>query len=215
MGAIVVPCVTVSTPEDYKASLERVHTFAQRVHVDISDGIFAPIKLIDPEHIWWPQEWQVDIHVMSEQPSMYVPQLLAIRPHMITLHAEAKEDLLPMIQQIKQAGIKAGVSLMRPTVPSDISALIEAADHVMIFSGTLGKYGGNASLMQLEKIRLIKNINNGAEIGWDGGISVENAFSLAQGGVEVFNVGGAIQKANDPQAAYEALEKEINKQGVM
>lgn len=212
---VVVPCVTVSTPEDYKASLERIHTFAQRIHVDISDSTFAPVTLLGPDQVWWPQEWQVDIHVMASQPSQYLQQLIALKPHMITVHAEAKEDVLPLIQQIKQVGIRAGVAMMRATVPSDIAGLIETVDHVMIFSGELGKYGGTASLMQLEKIRLIKNINAGVEIGWDGGISVENAFSLAQGGVDVFNVGGAIQKAADPQTAYSNLLKEVNKQGVM
>lgn len=120
-----------------------------------------------------------------------------------------------MIQQVKQYGIKVGVALLKPTVPSDIAMLLEAADHAMIFSGELGTYGGSASLMQLEKVRLIKAINAGLEIGWDGGGSVENAFSLAQGGVDVLNVGGAIQKAADPQAAYTAIVNEINKQGVI
>jgi ribulose-phosphate 3-epimerase len=213
--ATIVPCVTVSTPEEYKASLERVHLFAQRIHVDISDGVFAPITLIEPTQIWWPQEWLADIHAMVSQPSVYVPQLIALKPHMITLHAEAKEDILPLLQQIKQVGIKAGVGLLKSTVPSDVAGLIEAADHVMIFSGDLGKYGGTASMMQLEKVRLVKNINAGVEIGWDGGVSVDNAFSLAQGGVDVLNTGGAIQKAKDPHAAYDALVKEVNKQGVM
>ena len=85
----------------------------------------------------------------------------------------------------------------------------------MVFSGDVGRYGGTASLMQLEKVRLIKTINAGAEIGWDGGVNVENAFSLAQGGVDVLYVGSAIQKANDPAAAFEVLSKEVNKQGVM
>ena len=215
MSNVVVPCVTVNTPEEYKASLERIHLFAQRIHVDISDGVLAPNQLIDPSQIWWPQEWQVDVHVMAVQPSQYLPQLLQLRPHMITLHAEAKEDIGPFLQQIKQVGVRAGVALMRSTVPADIAGWIEIADHAMIFSGDLGKYGGTASLMQLEKIRLIKNINASIEIGWDGGVSPENAFSLAQGGVEVFNVGGAIQKAADPQAAYNTLLKEVNKQGGM
>ncbi len=215
MAATIVPCVTVSTPEDYKVSLERVHLFAKRIHIDISDNSFAPISLLDPSQIWWPQEWQVDIHAMVAQPSQYLQQLLSLRPHMITLHAEVKEDIVPMLQQIKQMGIKAGVALMRPTVPSDVSALIEVSDHVMIFSGDLGKYGGTASMMQMEKIRLIKAINAGVEIGWDGGVAIENAFSLAQGGVDVFNVGGAIQKATNPQEAYESLVKEVNKQGAV
>lgn len=213
--ATIVPCVTVNTPEDYKASLERIHTFATRIHIDISDGQFAPITLLEPSQIWWPQEWQVDIHAMINQPSLYVPQLISLKPTMITLHAEAQEDILPWLQQIKQVGIRAGVALLRSTVPSDVAGLIEAADHVMIFSGELGKYGGSASMMQLEKVRLVKNINAGVEIGWDGGVSVENAFSLAQGGVDILNTGGAIQKADDPKAVYDALVSEVNRQGAM
>ena len=213
--SVIVPTVTVTTPEEYKTSLERIHLFAQRIHIDLSDGSFAPVVLLGIEHIWWPQEWQTDIHVMSTHPSQYMQQLTALRPHLITLHAEAQEDILPLLQQIKQLGIKAGVAIMKQTVPSDVSRLIEAADHVMIFSGDLGKYGGTANLMQLEKIRLIKNINASAEIGWDGGISVENAFSMMQGGVEVFNVGGAIHKASDPQASYASLAQEIGRTGAV
>src|ERR1700757_2759128 len=123
--SVVVPCVTVSTPEEYKDSLERIHTFARRIHIDVSDGLFAPVQLIDPQHIWWPQGWLADIHIMAEQPSLFVPQLLPIAPHMITLHAEAKEDIMPLMQQIKQAGIKAGLSLLRQTVPSDVAGHIE------------------------------------------------------------------------------------------
>jgi ribulose-phosphate 3-epimerase len=212
---VIVPCVTVGDAEAYKESLERIHLFAQRIHVDISDNTFAPINLIGPSQIWWPQEWLVDIHAMVAQPSQYLEALIALKPHMITFHVEVQEDLVPILQQIKQHGIKAGVALMRTTVPADVAGLIEIADHVMIFSGELGKYGGTASLMQLEKVRLVKAINTAVEIGWDGGVSVDNAFSLSQGGVDVLNVGGAVQKAADPQAAYAALVNEINKQGVI
>ena len=213
--SVIVPTVTVSTPEEYKASLERIHLFAQRIHVDLSDGSFAPVVLLGVEHIWWPQEWMTDIHVMSTHPSQYIEQLIALHPHLITLHAEAQEDILPLLQRIKQVGIKAGVAIMKQTVPSEVSSLIEASDHVMIFSGDLGKYGGTANLIQLEKVRLVKNINSSVEIGWDGGINVDNAFSMMQGGVEVFNVGGAIHKAADPQAAYASLAQEVGRTGAV
>ena len=85
----------------------------------------------------------------------------------------------------------------------------------MVFSGDLGHYGGTASLMQLEKVRLIKAINPNAEIGWDGGVSVDNAYTLTQGGVDVLNTGGAVANANDPALAYATLVKEINKHGVI
>ena len=211
----IVPTVLAETPEDYKASLEKVHTFATRIHVDITDGNFAPSKTVAVNQIWWPQEWQTDIHAMVNDPTQYVDQLLALKPHLIIFHAEVKIDLLPVLQKIKAAGVKAGISLLRRTVPADVAPLIEAADHVMVFSGELGKYGGTASLMQLEKVRLIKNINAGVEIGWDGGVAVENAFSLAQGGVDVMYVGSAIQKADDPHTAYDILVKEVNRQGTL
>ena len=79
----------------------------------------------------------------------------------------------------------------------------------------LGRMGGTASLMQLEKIRLIKAINPNVEIGWDGGVMADNAYSLVQGGVDVLNVGSAIQKAGDPQAAFAKLQQEIAKTGVI
>lgn len=213
--AIIAPAILTQTPEDYKAQLERIHTFANRVHIDLSDGSFAPSQTVAANQVWWPQQWQIDIHAMVAEPSKYLPTLIGLKPYMIIFHAEVKEDLVPIFQQVKQAGIKAGVALMRPTVPADISGVLEAADHAMIFSGDLGKYGGTASLMQLEKVRLIKMINSGLEIGWDGGANVDNVFSLAQGGVDVINVGGALQKAADPQAAYQAIVNEVNKQGVI
>lgn len=215
MSTLIAPAVLAATPEDYKSILERIHTFAERIHVDVSDGTFAPDPTVGVNQIWWPQDWIIDIHAMVADPSQYVDALIALKPHLIMFHAEVQIDLLPVLQKIKMSGIKAGIAVMRSTVPSDIAGLIEAADHVMIFSGDLGKYGGVASMMQLEKVRLIRNINAGVEIGWDGGVTIENAFSLAQGGVDVLNAGGAIQKAANPAEAYEKLVKEVNKQGAM
>jgi len=119
------------------------------------------------------------------------------------------------VNQIKAAGIKAGIALLKTTVPSTLADVIRLVDHVLIFSGDLGKNGGTASLMQLEKVRLVKAINPAAEIGWDGGVNIENAYTLAQGNVNVLNAGSAISTAADPAEAYAALTKEINKHGVI
>lgn len=215
MPSVIAPAILAATPEEYKAQIALVHTFAQRLHIDLSDGTFAPSQTVQVQQAWWPQEWMVDIHAMVAQPELYVDQLIALKPHMVIFHVEVQTDLVPVLQKLKAAGVKAGVAVMRPTVPADIAPILEATDHAMIFSGDLGKYGGTASLMQLEKVRLIKAINAGLEIGWDGGVSVDNAYSLSQGGVDVLYVGGAIQKADDPQAAYAKLVEEINKQGVI
>ncbi len=213
--SIISPTITVETPEQYKASVERLQPFVQRVHIDISDGEFAPTFLLGEAQLYWPQNWQVDIHAMVARPSEHIQALIALKPSMIVFHAEIKEDRATLINTIKAAGIKAGVALLRSTVPSSVDNIIRLVDHVLIFSGELGKYGGTASLMQVEKIRLVKAINPNVEIGWDGGVSLENAYTLTQGGVDVLNTGSAIANAPDPKVAYDALVKEINKHGVI
>jgi len=211
----VAPTILSETAEEYKVAVERLTPFAHRVHIDISDGEFAPNFLVNETQLWWPKEWQVDVHAMVARPSEHIAQLIALKPNMIIFHAEIKEDRAALVNQIKAAGIKAGIALLRATVPSTLTDVIKLVDHVMIFSGDLGKNGGTASLMQLEKVRLIKAINPAVEIGWDGGVNIENAYTLAQGNVNVLNVGGAIAKAENPGVAYAALTKEINKHGVI
>lgn len=215
MPAQIAPAVLAETTDQFKQYMEKIHQLADRVHIDISDGEFAPTFTINVNEAWWPQGWHADIHAMVARPSEYVDQLIALKADLIIFHAEVQEDLLPILQKVRAAGVKAGIALQRPTVPSTVAPLIEASDHVMIFSGDLGKYGGNASLMQLEKIRLIKAIKQDVEIGWDGGVTLDNAFGLTQGGVDVLNVGGTIAKSADPGATYSALVAEINKHGVI
>jgi ribulose-phosphate 3-epimerase len=214
MGTIA-PAVLAESPDDYKAQIERIAPFAQRVHIDISDGEFAPTFTVNEAQVWWPQEWIVDIHAMVARPSDHLETLVSLKPHMIIFHAEVNEDIVPTLQHVKKFGIKAGIALLRSTVPNTVAAAIKEADHVMIFSGDLGKYGGTANMMQLEKVRLIRNIRQDVEIGWDGGVTVANSYGIAQGGVDVLNVGGTIAKADDPKTVYATLVNEINKHGVM
>ncbi len=213
--AEIAPALLAENADDYKTQAERLSAFAKRVHVDITDGVFAPNFTVSEEQVWWPAEWIVDIHAMVAQPSQHVQQLVSLRPSLIIFHVECQEDLTQIIQYVKQNGVKAGIALQRPTVPSTVASLIEMVDHVMVFSGDLGRYGGTASLMQLEKVRLIKKINASVEIGWDGGVTIDNAFTLSQGGVDVLNVGGTIAKSDDPAVTYSQLVNEINKQGVI
>ncbi len=212
---IIAPCITVETAEAYVESVKRLVPFASRVHIDISDGEFAPTFLLGEDQLSWPGEWQVDIHAMVARPSEHLAKLISLKPTTIIIHAETTENTVVHLQKIKDAGIRAGVALLRKTVPATVAEAIKAADHVMIFSGELGKYGGQASMMQVEKIRLVKAINPKVEIGWDGGVSVDNAYTVTQAGVDVLNVGGALANSDDPAATFATLTREINKHGVI
>ncbi len=213
--SFIAPAILAENADQYKEKIEAMQGFATRIHIDLSDGEFAPTFTITDNELWWLPEMQADIHAMVARPSEHVQALVAKKPHMIIFHAEVQEDLSQIFQYVRQAGIKAGLALQRPTVPTEIRPLIEMADHVMIFSGDLGHHGGTASLMQLEKVRLIKAIRPTVEIGWDGGVTLENAFSLSQGGVDVLDVGGTIAKSADPAETYAKLVSEINKHGVI
>lgn len=212
---IIAPAITVETEDEYKERMQTLQPFTERLHIDVSDGGFAPTFLVPEDKVWWPSEWQADIHAMVARPSEHVQMLVSRKPNLIIFHAEVEEDLTAVVQYIKQQGIKAGIALQRPTVPLTVRHLIEMVDHVMIFSGDLGHHGGTASLMQLEKIRLIKDIKGDVEIGWDGGVTIENAFTLAQGGVDVLNVGGTLAKSADAAGTYAKLVSESNKHGVI
>ncbi len=213
--SVIVPTVMVETIDQLRESTTRLQPFVRRVHIDVSDGEFAPTFLLNESQLFWPEGWEVDIHAMVARPSEHLAQIIQLKPSMVILHAETQEDLVPHLQALKQAGIKPGIALLKTTVPATVEAAIQASDHVMIFSGDLGKFGGTASMMQLEKIRLIRKIKPEIEIGWDGGVKVDNAYTLTQGGVDVLNVGGEITNSANPAETYNELVKEINKHGVI
>ena len=215
MSSVIAPAILAENAQQYKGQVGRITGFAERVHIDLTDGEFAPTFTVSIPELWAPEGWTIDIHAMVNKLDEYVPKLITLRPHLIIIHAEAEGDVLGALKEIKRSGIMAGLALLRPTVPQTVEELIKEAEHVLIFSGELGKFGGTASLMQLEKIRLVKMINPNVEIGWDGGVMVDNAYSLVQGGVNVLNVGGTIQKATDPPAMFAKLQQEISKTGVL
>ena len=213
--SVIVPAITVESQDEYKRSVEMIQSFASRVQIDITDGEFAPRYLVPAEELWWPSNWTVDIHAMVMRPVEHVQNLINLKPSMIIFHAETGVNIMPVLDQVRAAGIKAGIALLKTTVPASVIDIIKSVDHVLVFTGDLGHYGGTASMMQLEKVRLIRSINPEIEVGWDGGVNLDNAFTLSHSGVDVLNVGGAIAEAEDPARMYYELTQEINKKGVI
>ena len=211
--SIIVPAILATNPDEYKAQVETIFPFAERVHIDVTDGNFAPNLTLPETQIWWPQEWKVDIHMMVARPSEYIDTIIQLNPNMVIFHAEVEEDLAPIFEN--ETMIKPGLALLRSTVPETVAPAIQAAEHILIFSGNLGEMGGRASMMQLEKIRLIKEINSNVEIGWDGGANLSNVFNLTQSGVDVVNVGSAIMNSQNPEQSYKQMEAEINRKGAI
>lgn len=205
-ACIICPSVTPSSPDPhvFREQIERV-AFANRIQIDLMDGEFAPNKNLNPIQVWWPDGVEADIHLMYKKPSEQLETLISLSPHLIILHAEADGDIEGYLRHIKRFGLLAGVALLADTPVEQAHGCIEAADHVMLFSGTLGSFGGTADIGLLNKIPYIKTINPKVEIGWDGGANAENVRQLVKGGVDVISVGGAIQRCDEPRAAYDEL----------
>ncbi|HKX73240.1 MAG TPA: hypothetical protein VJM32_04470 [Candidatus Saccharimonadales bacterium] len=203
--AAIAPCVTATDAHAYREQMARIAPFAKRVHVDFSDGEFSPVKLVNPIQAYWPEGMAVDLHLMMRDPLAHLETVISLSPQMVILHAESEGNLTSALLQLRALGVKTGVALLQQTAPETARQLIGEADHVLIFSGDLGHFGGQADLDLLRKVAQIRAINPIAEIGWDGGVNLDNAARLVLGGVEVLNVGGGIQRAEDPQATYDQL----------
>lgn len=211
----IVPTILTDNKQDYRAQAERINVFTRRVQIDVTDGVFAPTQTLDITNVWWPKNWEADLHLMAAYPSQHLDTVLKLSPSLCILHAEASEDLLPSFQQLKEAGIKVGVALLPSTFPGNVQHYIEAADHVLIFAGQLGVQGSPADLMQMEKIPLVRNMKPEVEIGWDGGANITNVRALAHADLDVIDVGSAISQAPDPAQAFQELVAEIDKNGVV
>lgn len=211
----IVPTILTDNKQDYRAQIERINIFTRRVQIDVSDGTFAPTQTLDITNIWWPKNWETDLHLMSANPSAHLDTILKLSPSLCILHAEANEDLLPMFNTLKEAGIRTGLALLPSTFPGNVKPYIDVVDHVLIFAGQLGVQGSPADLMQMEKIPLIRNMKPELEIGWDGGANMTNVRAIAHADIDIINVGSAISQSPNPAQAFQELVAEIDKNGVV
>jgi ribulose-phosphate 3-epimerase len=204
--SIICPTVTAFDTHEYRVQMERLEPFAKRIHIDLMDGKFAPTISPGLDQIWWPEGLTADIHLMYQDPMAQLPQILHLKPNLVIIHQEAGVDHRAFADQLHQNVIKVGLALLHSTPVEQIRETILSFDHVLVFSGDLGKHGGIADMRILEKVSKIREYHPTVEIGWDGGVNAENALALIDGGVDVLNVGGFIQNSTDAAAAYAKLK---------
>lgn len=209
MSSIICPAVLASDEAEYSAQIRKVSPFAKRIQIDLMDGEFASPKSIDLAKVWWPVGVQADIHLMYQHPMDYLSQLIHMQPHMVIIHVESMFHHMHFAAELHKEGIQAGLALLPDTPIANIEQILNSFDHLLIFSGHLGHFGGRADLELLKKVQEAKLHHPDLEFGWDGGVSNKNAKQLAEGGINVLNAGGAIQKAEDAEFAYKTLVETV------
>lgn len=204
--ATICPTITPLNEDEYDQQLSRVSLFAKRIQIDLMDKQFAgsdSTLLVDD--VWWPPHNEPDVHLMYKDPFAELHSLIRLKPSMVIIHVETMVHHMHFAAELHKAGIKAGLSILPETPVENIEQIIHSFDHLLIFSGNLGHFGGTADLNLLGKVREAKMHHPDIEIGWDGGINDHNVATLIQSGVDVLNVGGFIQKSDEPRQAYEQL----------
>jgi len=182
-------------------------------HLDVMDGVFVPnISFGFPvmEAMAKLATKPLDVHLMIVQPEKFVTQVADLGAKIMNVHYEACTHLHRTVQQIKTAGMMAGVTLNPHTPVSLLEDIIGDLDLVMLMSVNPG-FGGQKFIEHaVEKTRRLKQLiqANGAStlIEIDGGVNRTTGKLLADAGADVLVAGSAVFKAQDPEEEIRALK---------
>ncbi|UGB32630.1 ribulose-phosphate 3-epimerase [Metabacillus sp. B2-18] len=189
---------------------------ADYIHVDVMDGHFVPNITIGPlivEAIRPVTKLPLDVHLMIEQPDLYIKEFVRAGADIITVHVEASKHLHRTIQLIKSEGIKAGVVLNPHTPIELILHILEDIDMVLFMTVNPG-FGGQSFIPQvLPKIKaladIIKERNLSVDIEVDGGINEETAKQCVAAGANVLVAGSFIYNKPDRHEAIQSLKQAV------
>ena len=148
------------------------------IHVDIMDGKFVPNKTMpfsEMKHISDYTSKRLDVHLMVENPSKYIPLYAELNCEYITFHVESSEDIIKNLELIKDYSIKCGIAISPDTKVSKLIPYLPYLDLILVMSVVPGR-GGQAFIEEtnnrIKEIReLINSYKLNIAINVDGGIN--------------------------------------------
>lgn len=211
---IVSPSMLSADFGNLNRDVEMVETSsADWLHLDVMDGVFVPnISFGFPviESIAKVARKPLDVHLMIVQPERYVSQVRDTGAAIMNVHQEASVHLHRTVQAIKDAGMKAAVTLNPATPVSTLVDIIGDLDMVLLMSVNPG-FGGQKfiehTLVKVAELRrLIDSTHSKAIIEIDGGVNLDTGARLAAAGADALVAGSAVFRAPDPKAYIAALK---------
>jgi ribulose-phosphate 3-epimerase len=186
---------------------------ADWLHIDIMDGVFVPnISFGFPvlEYVKRLSKKPLDVHLMIVEPNKFIDECKNIGAMMMNVHYEACTHLHRTITAIRQAGMKAGVTLNPHTPVELLEDIVNEVDLVLIMSVNPG-FGGQKFIentySKVARLRsMIERKDSKALIEVDGGVNLDNAANIYRAGADVLVAGNAVFRAPDISAAIEAFK---------
>ncbi len=214
MAHLIAPSVLSCDFANIQRDVEMINSSnADWFHVDVMDGVFVPnisfgfpvIQAIK-KHATKP----LDVHLMIVNPDLYISEFAKSGADILTVHFEACTHLHRTIQNIKAAGMKAGVALNPHTNVLLLEDVIEELDLVLIMSINPG-FGGQTFLenacKKVAQIKLlIEKSGSEAKIEVDGGVNLDTGARLLEAGADVLVAGSFVFNSPDPSATIDALK---------
>lgn len=211
---LVSPSLLSANFADLTPDLEMINrSEADMLHLDVMDGVFVPnISFGFPviQAVKRVCTKPLDVHLMIVQPERWIDTLAKIGVEYMNVHQEACVHLNRTIAAIKEAGMKAGVTLNPSTPVCMLEDVIGDVDMVLLMSVNPG-FGGQkfipGTVKKLRQLRrLIDESGSKALIEIDGGVNDVTAPLLAEAGADILVAGSYVFSASDPEAAIRSLK---------
>ena len=206
MKPIIAPSLLSANFADLRTDIEMINrSEADWLHLDVMDGVFVPnISFGFPvmKYVADLCEKPLDVHLMIVDPGKFIKEVQALGVMMMNVHYEACTHLHRTIQQIKEAGMKAGVTLNPATPVAMLTDIIGDVDMVLLMSVNPG-FGGQRfiehSVDKVARLReMIDRKGLSTMIEVDGGVNLETGKRLVDAGANVLVAGNFVFKSPDP-----------------
>lgn len=205
MSILISPSILAADFSNLLYDIKKVENAgADFLHIDIMDGHFVPnLSFGFPiiKSIYGKTRLPLDIHLMVDNPEIYIDKLAQFHPHYLTVHVEAYPHIDRLLNKIKEYGIKACVALNPSTSLSTLNYIKDLCDMILIMTVNPGFGGQKLIPYTLKKISDLKVIREKSDnkflIEVDGGINIENVKHVIESGADVIVAGTCIFGSND------------------